>query len=82
MIPPIVFIKLYIDPGQQGKGIGKILLDHVLTDIKPKGAGNLELNVNRHNKARQFYEKIGFVITKVDIGKGYFMNDYVMNLSL
>ncbi len=77
--------KIYIDPNQQGKGVGKILLDFVLTDIKTKDATDLELNVNRFNKARQFYEKIGFVVVNeedVDIGNGYFMNDYVMNLSL
>lgn len=41
----------------------------------------LELNVNRQNKARIFYEKFGFVIVEekdIPIGNGYFMNDYVM----
>ena len=77
--------KIYIDPNQQGKGIGKILLDFILDDIKPKGATDLELNVNRHNKALGFYQKLGFVIISeedIDIGNGYFMNDYVMNLKL
>jgi len=77
--------KLYIDPNQQGKGVGKILLDHILSAIKPQGATALELNVNRHNKALGFYQKTGFVITgeeDIDIGNGYFMNDYVMEKSL
>jgi ribosomal protein S18 acetylase RimI-like enzyme len=77
--------KLYIDPGQQGKGIGKLLLDYIVEDIKSKGATDLELNVNRYNKALGFYNKIGFEIIReqdIDIGNGYFMNDYVMNLSL
>jgi hypothetical protein len=37
--------------------------------------------VNRYNKARAFYEKLGFVVIDekdFDIGNGYFMNDYVM----
>ncbi len=77
--------KIYIDPNQQGKGIGKLLIDFIIADIKPNNATNLELNVNRHNKALHFYEKLGFKIIKeedIDIGEGYFMNDYVMNLTL
>ena len=59
--------------------------DLILSDIRFHNATDLELNVNRYNKARQFYETIGFVVVKeedIDIGSGYFMNDYVMNLSL
>jgi GNAT superfamily N-acetyltransferase len=73
--------KLYINPDQQGKGIGKKLIDFIVEDIKPKGAGSLELNVNRFNNAIQFYKKIGFGIIReedIDIGNNYFMNDYVM----
>jgi ribosomal protein S18 acetylase RimI-like enzyme len=43
------------------------------------------VNVNRHNKALHFYEKYGFKIIReedIDIGEGYFMNDYVMELKL
>ena len=77
--------KIYIAPNQQGKGVGKSLFDFILSDIKSHNATDLELNVNRYNKARQFYEKIGFVVVNeedVDIGNGYFMNDYVMNLKV
>jgi hypothetical protein len=41
--------------------------------------------VNRYNKAKGFYEKLGFkVIGKedIDIGNGYLMNDYVMQLEI
>ena len=77
--------KIYIDPARQGKGIGKYMLDFIINDIRPAGATDLELNVNRYNKALQFYQKSGFTITReedIDIGNGYFMNDYVMNLSI
>ena len=77
--------KIYINPCQQGNGIGKILLAHIISDIKPKGATSLELNVNRYNTALHFYLKAGFEIIKeedIDIGAGYFMNDYLMKLSL
>jgi hypothetical protein len=37
--------------------------------------------VNRYNPAKDFYGKRGFTIVyteDIDIGGGYFMNDYVM----
>jgi predicted lactoylglutathione lyase len=52
-----------------------------------KEAGQLQfnLNVNRFNKAIQFYRKIGFEITDtvdIAIGNGYFMEDYIMEINL
>lgn len=73
--------KIYINPNQQGKGTGKILLSYIYNDIAQQQATALELNVNRHNKALHFYTKMGFAIAKeedIDIGNGYYMNDYVM----
>lgn len=72
--------KLYVRTDIQGKGLGKALLDEVINRIQPASA--LHLNVNRQNKAKTFYEKFGFKVLKeedVDIGKGYFMIDYVMS---
>jgi ribosomal protein S18 acetylase RimI-like enzyme len=77
--------KLYVLPGQQKKGTGKFLLDHITSEIIQVGARTLELNVNRQNTAFHFYIKLGFKITKeedIDIGSGYFMNDYVMEKRL
>ena len=59
--------KIYILPGQQGKGIGLSLLNYVITEMKIRGATILELNVNRHNKARSFYEKFGFKARDADM---------------
>ena len=76
--------KIYVLPQQQGTGTGKFLLNHIIRSAKQSGATSLELNVNRYNKALSFYEKQGFTITgeeDIDIGKGYFMNDYVMELA-
>ena len=75
--------KLYVLPYLQGKGVGKALVDFILEEIMPLGAKKLILNVNRHNQAKIFYEKLGFKVIgeeDVDIGNGYFMNDYVMEL--
>ena len=77
--------KIYILPSQQGKGTGKFLLEHILEEIKKKDATALQLQVNRFNKARSFYEKLGFTVideADFDIGNGYFMNDYVMEKKL
>ncbi len=77
--------KIYILPAQQGKNIGKQILDYIIERIKSVDASALQLNVNRHNKALHFYEKQGFKIIceeDIDIGEGYFMNDYVMELKL
>lgn len=73
--------KIYVLPRQQGKNIGKRLLEHVIILARENGAVCLQLNVNRNNKALHFYQKQGFRIIReedIDIGEGYFMNDYVM----
>jgi ribosomal protein S18 acetylase RimI-like enzyme len=77
--------KIYVLPSQQGKGTGRFIIDHIINEIKNKSANALQLQVNRFNKARNFYEKLGFVVIEekdFDIGNGYFMNDYVMEKKL
>ena len=77
--------KLYVLPKIQKSGAGKQLLQTVITVAKSMGGKQLLLNVNRKNQARSFYEKYGFKIMKeedIDIGNGYFMNDYIMELTL
>lgn len=73
--------KIYLLTSLQGKGMGRFLIDYIIGVIKSKGATDLELNVNRHNTALGFYQKLGFGIIKtedIDIGEGYWMNDYVL----
>lgn len=77
--------KIYILATQQGKGTGRFIINYIVNQIKDKGGSYLQLQVNRHNNAALFYEKLGFKIIETadfDIGNGYFMNDYVMQLSL
>ena len=77
--------KIYILQSQQGKGTGKFIINYIVDEIKAKHAKALQLKVNRENKAKDFYEKLGFKIIQTanfDIGNGYFMNDYVMELTL
>jgi GNAT superfamily N-acetyltransferase len=76
--------KLYCLPETQGKGYGKILIEAVAQKTLDAGKHTLDLNVNRHNKAKTFYEKMGFVVAyeeDIPIGK-YWMNDYVMRKEL
>lgn len=72
--------KIYLLQQKQGTGYGKILLAAVEQEVKQKGANILDLNVNRDNKAKQFYERCGFYVhQQEDIPIGpYWMNDYVM----
>lgn len=73
--------KIYVLPSQQGRGTGRFIIDQLVKAMKTKDAISLQLNVNRQNNAKSFYEKLGFVVINeedIDIGNGYFMNDYVM----
>ena len=79
--------KLYVMPDYQGKQLGKLLFDQAVEAIRELHPAPCEmrLNVNRHNKALEFYKKMG--MTKVDegdfaIGNGYYMNDYIMGLDI
>ncbi|MBB6273533.1 ribosomal protein S18 acetylase RimI-like enzyme [Pedobacter cryoconitis] len=77
--------KLYVLPEAHGKGLGKLLINEVRNKGIESGAESLRLNVNRYNKAKDFYEKAGFIIKEtvdIEIGNGFFMNDYVMALPL
>ena len=73
--------KLYVDVDQHGKGIGKILLEEVKKRVAQKGGNEVELNVNKRNKAKDFYYSQGFTLRReevIDIGEGYVMDDYVL----
>lgn len=71
--------KLYVDTTKQRSGVGKGLMDYIISE---NSIDTIRLQVNRQNyKAINFYFKYGFVIERVadfDIGDGYFMNDFIM----
>lgn len=81
-----IFIhKLYVLPGYQGKGIGKELINYIIGMASEMKMKEVRLNVNRTNKAVQFYLKNGFEILKsldIDIGGGFYMNDYTMKYTI
>ena len=73
--------KLYVQPEFQGKGIGKALVKTVFDEGVERGGKRIQLNVNRNNKSIAYYQNLGFSITgeqNIDIGSGYFMNDFIM----
>lgn len=77
--------KIYVLPEMQGKGVGKILMNEVVNLAKRNGGKSLELNVNKNNKAKDFYIKSGFKIKEsvtIAIGNGFVMDDFVMELPI
>ena len=75
--------KIYLLLETQGKGFGKFMIDELIRIAKDNHQKGMFLNVNKYNKAQFFYQKLGFTITKeevIDIGNGYVMDDYVMEL--
>jgi len=77
--------KIYVLPSEQGKGLGKQLIDKAKDIATSNNQKTVFLNVNKHNKAQFFYEKLGFAIIKeeiIEIGNGFVMDDYVMEISV
>ena len=77
--------KLYILSSQQGKGTGRFVIDHIIKEIGLQKAKALQLQVKKDNKAKNFYDKIGFNVIeeiRLEIGNGYVMDDYVMEKTI
>jgi ribosomal protein S18 acetylase RimI-like enzyme len=78
--------KLYLLPTHHHRGLGTLLLQHVLTLATTAGFTHLTLQVNRHNTAAiAAYQRNGFTITaerRTDIGNHFVMDDYLMSRPL
>ena len=74
--------KVYLLQTFQGRGIGSAMLADASEQARKAGFTRLRLNVNKHNeRARRAYFRNGFVdveSVKIDIGHGFFMDDFVM----
>ncbi|MGM9738932.1 MAG: GNAT family N-acetyltransferase [Candidatus Cryptobacteroides sp.] len=77
--------KIYLLPDFQGRGYGRELFLAAENEMRRLGVEAFELNVNRHNKALDFYIRMGMEIDRsgdFDIGGGFYMNDYIMRKNL
>ena len=73
--------KIYVLPRFQGTHCGAV---KYIKEVHPEPC-LMELNVNRNNKALQFYEHMGMRKLRegdFPIGNGYYMNDYIMGLDI
>ncbi len=81
-----VFQKIYLLPDIHGKGVGRKMVDVAINYLNDEASGEfvVRLFVNRSNPAVSFYSKLGFVIKEerdFHVGRGYYMNDYIMEIS-
>lgn len=77
--------KLYARPQVQGEGYGRAMVEHVAALARKSGQHTVRLDVNYQNKALGFYEHLGFqkiLRRNTEIGHGYLMEDWVMELPL
>lgn len=78
--------KFYVKSSHRGKGHGKHSILFIEGIAQKKGLNKISLTVNKNNlNTISAYEKMGFQkIGSIvqDIGKGYIMNDYIMEKNL
>lgn len=77
--------KLYIHCDHHRQGYGARLVRDAVEILRKNNLQSLILTVNKHNRsAISAYQHYGFEVTGdsiVDIGGGFFMNDYLMTLN-
>lgn len=77
--------KIYVLPETQGTGLGRQFFELVKEKAIENNQKAIFLNVNKQNNAIYFYTKLGFTKVKdevIDIGEGYVMDDYVMEIKI
>ncbi len=81
----LMLSKLYVLSTERGAGLGLALLAHCKEVALKKNCHSIWLTVNRHNAGSiGWYRKKGFKIKeekKFDIGNGYVMDDYILEVS-
>ena len=78
--------KLYVEKNYRGKGIGRYMFDDLLSYTKDNNLNRIYLTVNKGNTPSfNIYRHLGFEIidsVETDIGHGYIMDDYIMELKI
>ena len=81
----LVLSKLYVDPSQQGSGLGRTLLNRVIAELGG-GCSQIRLTCDRLNAAAlAFYARMGFIRrgeVEIDVGNGYVCKDYLLTMPL
>ena len=78
--------KLYVHQDYQRQGYGGRMLAHVEEEARRRGLSAVRLNVSKHNlKSIAAYRKSAYAVVDTvvaDIGRGFVMDDYVMEKKL
>lgn len=78
--------KIYVLSQIRGQGIGQQAIEFIKEQAQLQGLERIQLTVNKHNTGSiTAYEKMGFKKTEevvMDIGEGFVMDDFVMELFL
>ncbi|HHW45556.1 MAG TPA: GNAT family N-acetyltransferase [Clostridiales bacterium] len=76
--------KLYVEKQYRNRGCAAAAIDFLKSECRAKSIGRVWLTVNKNNTGSiAAYKKLGFNICgecKTDIGCGFFMDDYIMEL--
>lgn len=76
--------KIYLKKAFRGKGLARMGINTAISEAKACGFNKIQLNVNKDNvDSIAAYKKLGFVVVEAlvnDIGHGFVMDDYVMDL--
>ena len=82
----IFLSKIYLKQDEQYKGLGQLMMNHVIDFATDAGKDSIYLTVNKDNKkAIRFYERNGFRNIKAEvfeIGEGYVMDDFIYEKTL
>ena len=88
----LLLSKIYVKTHHRGRGVARAFLDEAIAlcrweyNLKGHYFNKIRLTVNKNNtSAIKAYKKMGFETVdsvKTDIGEGFFMDDYVMELTL
>lgn len=75
--------RIYLVPEAKGKGFGKAGINFLKERVAECGDNRIILNVNKANPAQHVYLSQGFKVYKeivLDIGNGFVMDDFLMEL--
>lgn len=77
--------RLYLLSEYKGKGIGKKAMNFLKEKVAETSDSRIILNVNKNNPAKKIYESQGFTIYDegiFDIGNGFVMDDFLMEIKI